>query len=90
MMRDVLSPGNLVGLLGTQTLAGTLLGTQTLADNDALSPGGTLLANQTLGHTPLKKHRAWQYTATPSTKAGEAAELHKFIGQSIRNARKKA
>ena len=27
MMRDVLSPGNLVGLLGTQTLAGTLLGT---------------------------------------------------------------
>ena len=39
---------------------------------------------------PLKKHRTWQYTATPSTTAGEAAELRKFNGQSIRNARKKA
>ena len=47
------------------------------------------MANQTLGPTPLKKHRAWQYTATPSTTAGDAAELRKFNAQSIRNARKK-
>ena len=52
MMRDFLSPGNLVGLLGTQTLAGTLLGTQTLAENDTLSPGGTLLGTQALADTP--------------------------------------
>ena len=78
-MRDVLSPGNLVGLLGTQTLA----------DNDALAPGGTVVANQTLGPTPLKKHRAWQYTATPSTTACEAAEIRKYNAQSVRNARKK-
>ena len=48
------------------------------------------MANQTLGPTPLKKHRAWQYTATPSTTAGEAAEIRKYNAQSIRNARKKA
>ena len=77
-------------MLGTQTLAGTLLGTQTLADNDALSPGGTLLGTQTLGDTPQKKHKAWLYEATSSTTAGEAAELRKFNAQSIRNARKKA
>ena len=77
-------------MLGTQTLAGTLLGTQTLADNDALSPGGTLFGTQTLGHTPQKKHKAWQYKVTPSTTAGEAAELRKFNAQSIRNARNKA
>ena len=47
------------------------------------------MANQTLGPTPLKKHRAWQYTATPSTKAGEAAEIRKYNAQSVRNARKK-
>ena len=77
-------------MLGTQTLAGTLLGTQTLADNDALSPGGTLLGTQALADTPQKKHKAWQYTVTPSNTAGEAAELRKFNAQSIRNARKKA
>ena len=48
------------------------------------------MANQTLGPTPLKKHRAWQYTATPSTTAGEAAEIRKYNAQSVRNARKKA
>ena len=47
------------------------------------------MANQTLGPTPLKKHRAWLYTATPSTTAGEAAEIRKYNAQSIRNARKK-
>ena len=77
-------------MLGTQTLAGTLLGTQTLADNDALSPGGTLLGTHALADTPQKKQKAWQYEATPSTTAGEAAELRKFNAQSIRNARKKA
>jgi len=76
--------------LGTQTLAGTLLGTQTLADNDSLSPGGTLLGTQTLADTPHKQHKAWQYKVHPSATAGEAAELRKFNGQSIRNARKKA
>ena len=77
-------------MLGTQALAGTLLGTQTLADNDALSPGGTLLGTHALADTPQKKQKAWQYEATPSTTAGEAAELRKFNAQSIRNARKKA
>ena len=47
------------------------------------------MANQTLGPTPLKKHRAWQYTATPSTTAGEAAEIRKYNAQSIRNVRKR-
>ena len=48
------------------------------------------MGTQALAHTPQKKHKAWQYGATPSTTAGEAAELRKFNAQSIRNARKKA